>query len=80
MNYGQLSGVVKPIAGVIGTNLILIIEPLLPFALSFAAGAIIFVVTEELIPEFQTANETDLSTVGAMIGFAIMILLDVALG
>ena len=79
-NYGQLSGVVEPIAGVIGAYLVLSIEPLLPYALSFAAGAMIFVVVEELIPESQTGNETDLSTVGAMIGFAVMMLLDVALG
>lgn len=78
--YGQLSGVVEPIAGVLGAYLVLVIEPLLPYALSFAAGAMIFVVVEELIPESQTGNETDLSTVGAMLGFAVMMLLDVALG
>lgn len=79
-NYGQLSGIVEPIAGVIGAYLVLTIEPLLPYALSFAAGAMIFVVVEELIPESQTGNETDFSTVGAMLGFATMMLLDVALG
>jgi ZIP family zinc transporter len=79
-NYGQLSGFVEPIAGVIGAYLVLTITPLLPYALSFAAGAMIFVVVEELIPESQTGNETDLSTIGAMLGFAIMMLLDVALG
>ncbi|MFH1050504.1 MAG: ZIP family metal transporter [bacterium] len=79
-NYGQLSGVVEPIAGVIGAYLVLMITPLLPYALSFAAGAMIFVVVEELIPESQSGNETDLSTIGAMIGFATMMLLDVALG
>jgi ZIP family zinc transporter len=79
-NYGQLSGVVEPIAGVIGAYLVLTITPLLPYALSFAAGAMIFVVVEELIPESQTGNETDLSTIGAMLGFAVMMLLDVALG
>lgn len=79
-NYGQLSGVVEPIAGVIGAYLVLTITPLLPYALSFAAGAMIFVVVEELIPESQTGNETDLSTIGAMLGFATMMLLDVALG
>lgn len=77
--YGQLSGVVEPIAGVIGAFLVLAITPLLPYALSFAAGAMIFVVVEELIPESQTGNETDLSTVGAMIGFTTMMFLDVAL-
>jgi len=79
-NYGQLSGIVEPIAGVIGAYLVLSITPLLPYALSFAAGAMIFVVVEELIPESQTGNETDLSTIGAMLGFATMMFLDVALG
>jgi ZIP family zinc transporter len=78
--YGQLSGIVEPIAGVIGAYLVLTITPLLPYALSFAAGAMIFVVVEELIPEAQTGHETDLSTIGAMLGFATMMLLDVALG
>ncbi|MCD6347273.1 MAG: ZIP family metal transporter [Bacteroidales bacterium] len=78
-NYGQLSGVVEPIAGVIGAYLVLTITPLLPYALSFAAGAMIFVVVEELIPESQTGNETDLSTIGAMFGFATMMFLDVAM-
>jgi len=79
-NYGQMSGIVEPIAGVIGAYLVLTITPLLPYALSFAAGAMIFVVVEELIPESQTGHETDLSTIGAMLGFATMMLLDVALG
>jgi ZIP family zinc transporter len=79
-NYGQLSGIVEPIAGVFGAYLVLAITPLLPYALSFAAGAMIFVVVEELIPESQAGNETDLSTVGAMLGFATMMMLDVALG
>jgi zinc transporter, ZIP family len=79
-NYGQISGVVEPIAGVAGAYLVLAMTPLLPYALSFAAGAMIFVVVEELIPESQTGNETDLSTIGAMLGFATMMLLDVALG
>jgi len=79
-NYGQLSGIVEPIAGVLGAYLVLTVTPLLPYALSFAAGAMIFVVVEELIPESQSSNETDLSTVGAMIGFATMMVLDVALG
>ncbi|MFA7361431.1 MAG: ZIP family metal transporter [Candidatus Kapaibacterium sp.] len=78
-SYGQLSGIVEPIAGVIGAYLVLAISPLLPYALSFAAGAMIFVVVEELIPESQTGNETDLSTIGAMLGFATMMMLDVAL-
>ena len=79
-NYGQLSGIVEPISGVLGAYLVLTITPLLPFALSFAAGAMIFVVVEELIPESQRGNETDYSTIGAMLGFAVMMALDVALG
>lgn len=79
-NYGQLSGIVEPIAAVIGAYLVLTMTAILPFALSFAAGAMIFVVVEELIPESQTGNKSDLSTIGAMIGFATMMLLDVALG
>jgi len=79
-NYGQLSGIVEPMAGVLGAYMVLAITPLLPYALSFAAGAMIFVVVEELIPESQRGNETNLSTIGAMVGFATMMLLDVALG
>ena len=79
-NLGQLSGIVEPVAAVLGAYLVLAITPLLPYALSFAAGAMIFVVVEELIPESQHGNETDLSTTGAMLGFATMMLLDVALG
>jgi ZIP family zinc transporter len=76
--YGQLSGIVEPIAGVIGALLVIIVTPLLPYALSFAAGAMIFVVVDELIPESQTGNDTDLSTIGAMFGFALMMVLDLA--
>lgn len=79
-HYGQLSGMVEPVAGVLGAYLVSLITPLLPYALSFAAGAMIFVVVEELIPESQTGDETDLSTIGALLGFATMMLLDVALG
>ncbi len=79
-NYGQLSGAVEPVAGVIGAFLVSAITPLVPYALSFAAGAMIFVVVEELIPESQRGNETDFSTVGAMMGFSFMMVLDVALG
>jgi zinc transporter, ZIP family len=78
--YGQLSGLVEPMAGVLGAYMVLAIEPILPYALSFAAGAMIFVVVEELIPESQTGHETDLSTIGAMLGFSVMMMLDVALG
>jgi ZIP family zinc transporter len=78
--YGQMSGVVEPIAAVAGALLVIVLQPLLPYALSFAAGAMIYVVVEELIPESQAEKSTDLSTIGAMLGFAVMMFLDVALG
>ena len=78
--YGQMSGAVEPIAGVFGAALVLMAQPILPYALAFAAGAMIFVVAEELIPESQRSGDTDLPTVGVMVGFAIMMTLDVALG
>jgi ZIP family zinc transporter len=78
--YGQLSGIVEPVAGVIGAFMVVSITALLPYALAFAAGAMIFVVIEELIPESQREFKTDLSTIGAMLGFATMMILDVALG
>jgi len=78
--YGQLSGVVEPIAGVLGAAVVLLVRPILPYALSFAAGAMIYVVVEELIPESQRGVSTDIATVGAMLGFAVMMALDVALG
>ena len=78
--YGQLSGVVEPIAGVIGAMTVILVKPLLPYALAFAAGAMIYVVVEELIPESQLNKNTDIATTGAMIGFAVMMTLDVALG
>jgi len=78
--YGQLSGVVEPIAGVIGAATVIVAQPILPYALAFAAGAMIFVVIEELVPEAQRGGNTDLATMGAMVGFAVMMLLDVALG
>lgn len=78
--YGQLSGAVEPLAGMLGASLVLVLRPLLPYALAFAAGAMVFVVVEELIPESQLNKNTDLATVGALLGFALMMLLDVALG
>lgn len=78
--YGQLSGVVEPIAGVIGALAVIYMQPILPYALAFAAGAMIYVVIEELIPESQAEKHTDVATVGAMMGFAVMMTLDVALG
>lgn len=78
--YGQASGLVEPIAGVIGAAAVLLMRPILPYALSFAAGAMIYVVVEELIPESQLEKNTDIATIGAMLGFAVMMTLDVALG
>lgn len=79
-HYGQLSGMVEPVAGVAGAMLVVFMTPILPYALAFAAGAMIFVVIEEIIPEAQTAHESDYSTIGALIGFSLMMVLDVALG
>lgn len=78
--YGQSSAIVEPIAAVIGAGAVLLMKPILPYALAFAAGAMIFVVVEELIPESQLANNTDIATSGLMLGFMIMMILDVALG
>ena len=78
--YGQLSGFVEPIAGVIGAVAVVSMRSILPYALSFAAGAMIYVVVEEVIPESQLGNNSDIATIGAMIGFALMMTLDVALG
>ncbi|MGD9046866.1 MAG: ZIP family metal transporter [Anaerolineae bacterium] len=78
--YGQLSGAVEPIAGVLGAAAVLLMRPILPYALAFAAGAMIYVVVEELIPESQLESSTDVATIGAMLGFAVMMTLDVALG
>ena len=78
--YGQLSGVVEPLAGVLGAAAVIFARPLLPYALGFAAGAMIFVVVEEVVPESQRGGHADLATMGAMIGFVIMMVLDVAFG
>ena len=78
--YGQLSAAVEPIAGVIGAAAVLSMQAILPYALSFAAGAMVFVVVEEVIPEAQRSGNRDLATGGVMAGFALMMLLDVALG
>lgn len=78
--YGQLSGFVEPIAAVIGAAAVLFVQPILPYALAFAAGAMIYVVVEELIPESQQHDNTDIATMGTMAGFCVMMVLDVALG
>ena len=77
---GQLTGIVEPIAGVIGALLVLKARVLLPFLLSFAAGAMIYVVVEELIPESQTNQKKDLMAFFTLIGFLIMMILDISLG
>lgn len=76
--YGQLSGVVEPIFALIGVLAVSISKPILPYAMGFAAGAMIFVVIEEIIPESQYAGNADIATIGAMIGFVVMMILDVA--
>ena len=78
--YGQLSGLVEPIAAVFGVLMVLKALYFLPYALAFAAGAMIYVVVEEVIPESQSEGNSDIATIGFMIGFAVMMLLDVALG
>jgi ZIP family zinc transporter len=78
--YGQLSGLVEPIAGVVGAAAVILARPILPYALAFAAGAMIFVVVEQLIPESQRGGNTDLATMGAIMGFVVMMMLDVGFG
>jgi len=78
--YGQASALVEPIAAVLGAWLVLTFEPILPYALSFAAGAMIFVVVEEVVPETQQDKYTDIATLGLILGFIVMMSLDVALG
>ena len=78
--YGQLSAVVEPIAGVVGAIAVVQMQPLLPYALAFAAGAMIYVVVEEVIPETQRDKYTDIATLGFIGGFIIMMMLDVGLG
>ncbi|TFH37965.1 MAG: ZIP family metal transporter [Anaerolineales bacterium] len=78
--YGQLSAIVEPVAGVLGATAVLLARPILPYALSFAAGAMIFVVVEELIPSSHRNGNEDLATMSALLGFSIMMVLDVALG
>ena len=78
--YGALSGIVEPIAALVTILLTGLVVPLLPYLLSFAAGAMIYVVVEELIPEAQAGEHTNISTVGVAVGFVLMMILDVALG
>jgi ZIP family zinc transporter len=78
--YGQLSAVVEPIAGVIGAAAVLVFQPILPYALAFAAGAMIYVVIEEVVPETQRDKHTDTAALGFIGGFLVMMILDVSLG
>lgn len=78
--YGQLSAIVEPFAGVLGAFAVLYVQPVLPYALAFAAGAMIYVVVEEVIPETQRDKYTDVSVLGFIGGFLIMMILDVSLG
>ena len=78
--FGQASGIVEPIAGVLGALLVLKVRLLLPYMLAFAAGAMIYVVVEELIPESQTNKRKDVMAIFTLIGFSVMMVLDVALG
>eukprot|EP00943_MAST-04B_sp_MAST-4B-sp1_P004817 g4817.t1 len=78
--WGQASGMVEPIAGVLGAILIKYANPVLPYALSFAAGAMIYVVVDDLIPEVSESGNTKYSSVGFMVGFIVMMVMDVALG
>ncbi|MCP5481257.1 MAG: ZIP family metal transporter [Spirochaetales bacterium] len=79
-HIGQLSGIVEPIAAVAGAALVLLVEPILPYALSFAAGAMIYVVIQEVIPEAQSNGNSEAATAGGMLGFALMMVLDVVFG
>lgn len=78
--FGQLSGLVEPIAGVLGALLVTVIEPLLPYALAFAAGAMIYVVVDDIIPEAQSSGNGKIASAGCIIGFIVMMCLDVGLG
>ena len=78
--WGSMSAIVEPIGALLGAVAVLSMTAILPYALSFAAGAMIFVVVEELIPDSQTNGNTDVATLGLMVGFVIMMILDVALG
>lgn len=78
--YGQLSAIVEPLGAILGAAAVISMRQILPYALAFAAGAMIYVVIEELIPEAQSGENTDIATAGAMLGFTVMMILDVALG
>ncbi|MBR5138820.1 MAG: ZIP family metal transporter [Alistipes sp.] len=79
-SYGVGSGIVEPLAGLVTILLIDVLQPVLPFLLAFAAGAMVYVVVEELIPESQSGRHSNIATIGVALGFALMMMLDVALG
>ena len=78
--WGQMSAIVEPIFAVIGAAIVILVYPILPYALAFAAGAMIFIVIEEVVPESQRGGNTDIASLGLIAGFIIMMCLDVALG
>lgn len=78
--YGQLSGIVEPLAAVVGAVLVISVQALLPYTLAFAAGAMFFIIVEEIIPESQRGGHSDLATMGTIVGFVVMMILDVAFG
>ena len=78
--WGQLSAIVEPIFAVIGAAIVMMVYPILPYALAFSAGAMIFIVVEEVIPESQRGGNTDLASMGLVAGFIVMMILDVSLG
>lgn len=78
--WGQMTAIVEPLAGVVGAAAVFLMRPLLPYGMAFAAGAMIFVVVEEVIPESQAGGNADLATLAAMVGFAVMMGMDVGLG
>ena len=78
--WGQMSAIVEPIFAVIGAAIVMQVLPILPYALAFAAGAMIFIVVEEVVPESQRGGHTDLATMGLILGFIVMMVLDVSLG
>ena len=78
--YGQFSGIVEPVAAVVGAGAVILAQSILPYTLAFAAGAMFFIVVEEIIPESQRGGNAALATMGTIVGFVVMMILDVALG
>lgn len=78
--YGQLSGIAEPLASIIGAGAVILAQSILPYTLAFAAGAMFFIIVEEIIPESQRAGNADLATMGTIVGFIVMMILDVAFG